>query len=111
MAGFVYLIGQLDNKEMFKIGVTKKDVNLRLKELQTGSSEELYVCSHFFSKFSHKLEKMLHRHFSSNNKINEWFTLDESQYTNFQQICEKYENILNSLQDNPFFNKKSVRLF
>lgn len=103
MEGFVYLIGQLDNKNMFKIGVTKKDVNLRLKKLQTGSSEELYICSHFKSKYVYKLEKMLHRHFSSNNKINEWFILDESQYIKFVEICQHYENILNSLQDNPFF--------
>ena len=105
MEGFVYLIGQLDNKEMFKIGVTKKDVNLRLKELQTGSSEELYICSHFKSKYAYKLEKMLHRHFSSNNKINEWFIFNDSQFSNFSKLCEHYEHILDSLQDNPFFNK------
>ena len=103
MEGYVYLIGQLDNKEMFKIGVTKKDVNVRLKELQTGSSEELYIRSHFKSKYIFKLEKMLHRHYFMNNKINEWFVLNEADSFNFIEICQKYENILDSLQDNPFF--------
>lgn len=108
MEGFVYLIGQLDNKDIFKIGVTKKDVSLRLKELQTGSSEELYIHSHFKSKNVYKLEKMLHRHYNNNNKLNEWFILEEKQSLQFIETCEKYENILDSLIDNPFFNKKST---
>ena len=106
MEGFVYLIGQLDNKDIFKIGVTKKDVNLRLKELQTGSSEELYIRSNFKSKNAYKLEKMLHRHYGNNNKLNEWFILEDNQSFHFIETCEKYENILDSLIDNPFFNKK-----
>ena len=103
MSGYVYLIGQLDNKNTFKIGVTKKDVNLRLKELQTGSSEELYIHSSFHSSFPYKLEKMLHRILNSHNKVNEWFILTEEQANNFKNKCEEYENIFMSLKDNPFF--------
>lgn len=103
MDGFVYLIGELDNKENYKIGVTKKDIEQRIKELQTGSSEELYIRSYFKTSHPYKLEKMLHRYFSHNNKLNEWFVLSESQAHDFPNICQKYENVLNSLQDNPFF--------
>lgn len=103
MDGFVYLIGEMDNKDTYKIGVTKKNIENRIKELQTGSSNELYIRSYFKTSYPYKLEKMLHRYFSHNNKINEWFTLSESQASDFLQVCEKYENILKSLQDNPFF--------
>ncbi len=103
MSGFVYLIGQLDNKNTYKIGVTKKDVNLRLKELQTGSSEELYVHSHFFSKFPYKLENFLHKSLNIHNKVNEWFILSEEQAKDFKRKCEDYEKIFDSLKDNPFF--------
>ena len=103
MDGFVYLIGEMDNKDIYKIGVTKKNIENRIKELQTGSSNELYIRHYFKTSYPYKLEKMLHRYFSHKNKINEWFTLSESQARDFPQICEKYENILKSLQDNPFF--------
>jgi len=103
MDGFVYLIGEMDNKDTYKIGMTKKNIENRIKELQTGSSNELYIRSYFKTSYPYKLEKMLHRYFSHNNKINEWFTLSESQASDFLQVCEKYENILKSLQDNPFF--------
>lgn len=108
MDGFVYLIGELDNKDIYKIGVTKKNIDQRIKELQTGSSDELYVRYYFKTSYPYKLEKMLHRHFSHTNKLNEWFNLSESQAQDFPNICKQYETILDSLQDNPFFNKKST---
>lgn len=108
MYGFVYLVGEMDNKNIYKIGVTKKNVTERMKELQTGSSNELYIRSYFKSSFPYKLEKMLHRYFDHNKKINEWFNLTEDQAKNFINICEKHEKILDSLKDNPFFNKKST---
>lgn len=110
MNGFVYLIGELDNKNNYKIGFTKKDVNERIKELQTGSSEELYLHSSFKSSYPNKLEKMLHRHFQENKKINEWFVLNEEQTKDFIKTCEKYETVIKDLSDNPFFNKKK-RIF
>ena len=103
MFGFVYLIGELDNKDVYKIGMTKKDINLRIKELQTGSSNELYIRSYFKTSKPHKLEKMLHRYFSHNKKINEWFILTEEQANNFIKICQEHEDIIKALKDNPFF--------
>ena len=108
MDGYIYLIGEMDNRDIYKIGVTKKDINKRIKELQTSSSNELYIRSYFKTSFPYKLEKMLHRHFMNNNKINEWFTLNESEASNFINTCKKYEELIESLNDNPFYNKKST---
>jgi hypothetical protein len=103
MYGYVYLIGELDNKDVYKIGVTRKTVEERLKELQTGSSNELYIRSYFQSTSPYKLEKMLHRKFAKNNKINEWFTLTESEAKDFINTCQENEEIIVALKENPFF--------
>lgn len=105
--GFIYLIGEIDNEKNYKIGVTKKkNIIERKNELQTGNSQELYIKHIFETKYPYKLENMLHRHFSNKNIINEWFELDKSDVNDFLNICEKYNTILNSLQNNPFFNKQ-----
>ena len=102
--GFIYLIGELDNVNNFKIGVTKKkNIDERKKELQTGNSNELYINQFFETKYPYKLEKMLHRHFFKKKLLNEWFSLDEMDVQTFQDICTQYENIFDSLKDNPFF--------
>ncbi len=101
---FVYLISNIDDDNICKIGVTKKkDIENRKKELQTGSSNELYIRNYFETKYPYKLEKMLHRHFHDKNLLNEWFKLSNEDINNFINTCNKYENILLSLKDNPFF--------
>ena len=91
---FVYLIGEMDNENNYKIGVTN--------ELQTGNSQPLYVKSYFETKYPYKLEKMLHRHYQDKHILNEWFYLDKIDVEKFNETCEKYNNILLSLKDNPF---------
>lgn len=104
---FVYLIGESDNENVYKIGVTKKkDINERIKELQTGSSQPLYVKDYFETDYPYKLEKMLHRHYHNKNLLNEWFELNLDEVKSFKSTCNKYSLIIESLKENPFFNKK-----
>ena len=101
---FVYLIGEINNDNTFKIGVTKhKDISKRIAELQTGNSQELYIKNYFETKYPYKLEKMLHRHYQNKNILNEWFELSNEDVKDFNNICLIYNDILNSLKDNPFF--------
>ena len=101
---FVYIISKIDDEKICKIGVTKKkDIEDRKKELQTGSSNELYIRNSFETKYPYKLEKMLHRHFHDKILLNEWFKLSNEDINNFINTCNKYENILLSLKENPFF--------
>ena len=105
--GFVYLIGEVDNKGRYKIGSTMaKDVNKRLKELQTGNSSELFIKHSYETEHPFKLEKMLHNRFKSLNLIGEWFDLNEDDIRNFKSICEEKEKIIDSLKNNPFYFKK-----
>lgn len=108
--GYVYLIGEMDNKGRYKIGSTKaKDVNKRLKQLQTGNSSELFIKESYETEHPFKLEKMLHNHFKSSNLIGEWFELSESDTEAFKRVCEEKEKIISSLKDNPFyFNARVV---
>ena len=103
--GYVYLIGSVDDKSRFKIGVTRGDVNKRLKKLQTGNPEQLYVRHTYKTSSPFKLEKMLHTVYSNNNELNEWFNVDNDDINDFIETCEKYQKIIDSLEDNPFFNK------
>lgn len=97
MKGIVYLMcDPLTNT--FKIGVTKRDVNKRLKEIQTGNPSEVFVVNTFESDYPYKLEGLLHRHFFSKKMINEWFSLDSHDITLFKPLCEKYENIIKSME-------------
>ena len=108
--GYVYLIGEIDNKGKYKIGSTRaKDIKKRLKQLQTGNSSELFIKESYETEHPFKLEKMLHNHFKSSSLIGEWFELSESDTEAFRGICEEKEKIISCLKDNPFyFNARIV---
>lgn len=100
-SGIVYL---LCDGERFKIGMTnRKDINKRIKELQTGNSNEIWLHSYYETNYPTKIEKMMHARHASSNIKNEWFDLSVDQVLNFKNECKKCEKILDSLKDNPFF--------
>lgn len=102
--GKVYLIGEMDNANRYKIGVSnQKKAEKRMKGLQTGNSDELYIRYTFETDKPFKLENFLHRHYSKNHILNEWFDLDEKEAKEFPNICQKYQSIIDSLKDNPFY--------
>ena len=104
--GYVYLIGEIGKEGRYKIGSTKaKDVNKRLKQLQTGNSSELFIKEYYETEHPFKLEKMLHNHFKYKNLSGEWFGLSEADTEDFRGICEEKMKVINSLKDNPFFKK------
>jgi len=102
--GFVYLIGEKNNDNRYKIGSTRaKDVNHRLKQLQTGNSSELYIKEAFETDHPFKLEKMLHNHFVNKHLTGEWFDLSKADTGAFRGICEEKMKVIDSLKDNPFY--------
>ena len=100
---FVYLIGERSNPNLFKIGSTrKKNIIERLKQLQTGNPEELYIKDYFETSKPFLLENMLHRHYFKDNTFNEWFELNEEKIKGFKNVCKKCQSIIESLKNNPF---------
>lgn len=100
--GYVYLIEDINNNT-FKIGVTKSDVNKRLKRLQTGNSTELRIRHQFKCNYPYRLETMLHTYYKNYRELNEWFGLNNPD--EFLSKCIEFDNIIKSLKDNPFFIK------
>ena len=105
MKGTVYLICDSANN-LYKIGVTKGDINKRIKKLQTGNATELFLANHHISEYPYRVETMLHNHFSTKNVLNEWFDLSHEDVVNFRNICKIMEGRIKCLEDNPFFMKK-----
>lgn len=104
MSGFVYLICDNSN-EKYKIGVTKQDINKRIKKLQTGNYTELFVSKYYKTEFPFRMEKMLHNKFNVNRVLNEWFDLSDYDVIHFIDHCKEIEKTINVMKENPFFAK------
>jgi len=104
MSGFIYLILEVDanGNERHKIGFTKNDPEKRLKSLQTGNSNNLTLLKKFKSKNYQILEKWLHGKFfnQKTEAENEWFTLTNEQVMSFETICQDYEKIIETYNQN-----------
>lgn len=100
MGGFVYL---LCDGSKFKIGMTKcKNINKRIKELQTGNPYEIWLKSYYETDYPYKIEQMMHTRYMTSKFKNEWFELNANDVINFKKNCAECEYILNSMKDNPF---------
>lgn len=101
--GYVYLIKDNYNN-VYKIGVTK-NLNKRIKSLQTGNVCELKLIYSFKTDYPYRLETMLHNSLKQYREYNEWFNLPIEVVNDFEKICNNTHNIILALLDNPFFNK------
>lgn len=100
MRGFVYL---LCDGEKFKIGMTKqKDINKRIKELQTGNPEEIWLRSYYETENPLRIEQMMHARYKNKNVRNEWFDMNVEDVINFKDTCAFCDSILKSMENNPF---------
>lgn len=104
--GYVYLLGDSSNDGAFKIGVTRGSVERRIKKLQTGNSNEIYLECAFKTKYPFLMEKMLHARHLVNKKRDEWFYLNKEEVSNFLNECKLVDKEIEDLKDNPFFRKK-----
>jgi hypothetical protein len=105
--GYVYLIieGDQYGEEKYKIGITKNSPDNRLKKLRTGNSNELDVLKVYRSRNYKKIERILHRKYSSQKTLskNEFFYLTNEQVIGFIDSCKEAERIVEALKDNPFY--------
>lgn len=89
----VYL---LRTNNQYKIGIAK-DVNKRIRQLQTGNSLEIELISAYESPYAQKIEKTLHNRYSYVKEIGEWFTLSVLEEVNFIEECKRIENNIKTL--------------
>ena len=102
--GYVYLIHEEGNEDLYKIGVTRsRDINKRLKALQTGNGKKLILKDYFWTDKPFKMEMMLHNKYSQVHEEGEWFALNEDNVKSFREDCELCQKNITALKDNPFF--------
>lgn len=104
--GFVYLLGDFEKPNAYKIGVTRGSIARRIRKLQTGNSGEIYICRYFRTDHPFYIERQLHKKYNADKIKNEWFELADGEVLNFENTCQFYENIIDDMKDNPFFPKK-----
>ena len=104
--GFVYLIGDWEKDNVYKIGVTRGRVEDRIKKLQTGNGGEIYLIKSFETTRPFVMEKMLHNKFNLKKKIGEWFELTPEDIKDFQSTCEDLQKTIDALEDNYYFKKQ-----
>ena len=101
--GFIYLLVDWgSNPEKYKIGITKNDVEKRIKQLQTGASSELVLLKTYESDNYRKIEGTLHRGYKtySTDGGKEWFELPNDRVLNFINECEQIDSNINFLREN-----------
>lgn len=94
----VYLL--VNNEEKYKIGYTDRDVNIRIKELQTGSHAEIHELYEYESTYAKQIETILHRMLSFNRIKGEWFNLTGEQVFGFLSLCKKIDDGLKCVNEN-----------
>lgn len=105
MVGSVYLLCD-PSTNLFKIGMTRSNVGKRIKELQTGNSCEIHLVKKFDTTIPSFIESSLHHHFLGKHSLNEWYELDNNDIRDFELTCQHYQDVAETLQDNPFFRYK-----
>lgn len=104
MKGYVYLLSEWGTDLRYKIGVTKNDVEKRVKQLKTGNSNDIKLLYSYQSKNYKKIEGILHRKFNPVRENGEWFTLTDDEVFEFINECKKAdENIDFLLKNNSFY--------
>jgi len=102
--GYVYLLSQIDfeGNESYKIGVTKRDVNIRVSELQTGNPNKISLHKKYESNNYLKVERWLHRKYGSQTTEakNEWRTLTNEQVFSFIDDCKEADETIKFLLEN-----------
>tara|TARA_R110000772_G_scaffold184082_4_gene295187 strand:- start:84 stop:398 length:315 start_codon:yes stop_codon:yes gene_type:complete len=100
----VYLLKECGDLPKYKIGVTSRGVEKRIKQLQTGNSERIEVIQTFPSVFNRKIESSLHRKYETKRLEGEWFQLDNEDVDKFINECQKIHNVFEMLtkSGNPF---------
>jgi len=111
---YIYLIKAETElgEEFYKIGITKRLVEDRIKELQTGNPCLLSLIYKFKTNIGTPVENALHRTYNINNLNGEWFSLTKNQIDNFLNECEKIEkHFLLLEQQNSWYQQKKSKNF
>lgn len=103
---YVYLL-KVSGEGIYKIGVSK-NVERRVKQLQTGNPEKIEIIKTFLSQYPYKIENVLHRRYKVKHVFGECFQLTNEDINHFEEscrICETNFEILDERND-PYYGYK-----
>ncbi len=105
--GYVYLLLQINvqGEETYKIGISKNDPELRVKQLQTGNPNKISVLQVYETDNHLKVEKWMHRKYFASKTLakNEWRDLSNKDIISFLSDCKKADETIDFLKKtNPF---------
>jgi hypothetical protein len=102
--GYVYLLAEMGDKLRYKIGITKNNVEKRVKQLRTGNSDDIMIIHRYHSLNYKKIERMLHTKFKNDRLHLEWFTMTDEQVMAFMAEAKKADETIDFLiKHNPFY--------
>lgn len=97
--GYVYIFKNTETNQ-YKVGSTKREPTIRLKESETFNATNLILFDFFESPFFRQIENSLHKHYKRFNINREWFYLDFETLQKFKTLCKKIENGFTTLYTN-----------
>lgn len=117
--GYVYVVSNDDMKEgQYKIGITRRNVEERMKELGSGASHSfpMNVHGYVYCDDCFEVERKMHEHFSDQrvNQVNnkkEWFktTLTEIRQA-FKDVCDIDIELKDACDENYLYSQTKVSI-
>lgn len=102
----VYLVSaEIDGICLYKIGYTRRNPEVRLKELKTGNASDMSIVSFYKSEWGTKIEAFLHRKYSSKKVNREWFKLTEEDVLGFNDNCKFIHNNFELLSKTTYYEQ------
>lgn len=95
--GYVYVVSNNDMKEgQYKIGITRRTVEERMKELGSGASHSfpMNVHGYVYCDDCFQVESAMHRHFA-NRRVNQVNAKKEWFYASLEEIAQGFKDVCN----------------
>lgn len=100
----VYLIcSEIGDEKLYKIGFTRRKIEDRIKEFETGNGSNIFIIDSYKSKWGTKIEAYLKRYHKIYNIRGEWFNFPDEEISNFVNMCELLHNNFELLYTNNTF--------
>lgn len=106
----IYVFKQAGS-EFYKIGITKKPLEERIMQLQTGNPNKIEAVVCFETKHNYRMEVAVHAYYRLKRVDGEWFQLTEEDLSNFKSVCQKIESDLTFLKKNSTLYDQQINEF
>lgn len=98
-----------DGYKIYKIGFTKKSVESRVKQLQTGNPRKINIeYVYEADKYISSIESRLHKDFKEGRLNGEWFELYDTDVEKIPKLCEQYYNMFSALESNTYLQDRGT---